>query len=323
MRIEACEFTGDHYDEWNEFVEHSNNGTLFHRLDFLDYHPDDRFDEHHLMFNYKGQNLVGVMPLALDESDAEKIANSPYGGSYGGIVTGNSMKFRYAKDVVSAMIDHLKEKGIDRIRIRPTPREQHISPSSYMEFHYHDHGFKVVDKEVTSVVDLNRIDDDPFDIYNRSCRNKVRKAKREDVEVSDHSHDWEAFYEILAETWDRHEKTPTHTLPELRDLYRRFPDRVKLSMAYHEDEPVAGILQFFVSSTTNFHFYNCHREEYRDLAPVNLLIDTEIRRSLEEGFRYFDFGTTVENYDWNDGLMTFKESFGAMGHFRNVFELEL
>ena len=29
--------------EWDKFVEESDNGTMFHKREFLSYHPKDRF----------------------------------------------------------------------------------------------------------------------------------------------------------------------------------------------------------------------------------------------------------------------------------------
>jgi hypothetical protein len=33
---------------WRAFLHDSNNATLFHDLDFLGYHPPDRYDFRHL-----------------------------------------------------------------------------------------------------------------------------------------------------------------------------------------------------------------------------------------------------------------------------------
>jgi lipid II:glycine glycyltransferase (peptidoglycan interpeptide bridge formation enzyme) len=260
------------------------------------------------------------MPVAICEEGEDTVARSPYGGSYGGIVTDTGLPFRYARRMVSSMIEYFEDTEVDKIRIRPTPREQMPDPSCNLEYHYIDKGFEIVDKEVTNVINLGLFEDDPFDIYTRSCRSKVRKSKDEGVTVEEWSDDWESFHEILSETWERHGKTPTHTLDELKDLESRFPDRIKLCIAYYEDEPVAGICEFLISPRINFHFYNCHREEYRDLAPVNLLIDKELRWSKENGYELFDFGTSVENFEPKDGLIKFKEGFGSTGNFRNLYE---
>ena len=54
-----------YFDKWNKFVENSNNGTIFHRLDFLNYHGNKfKKNEHHLII-LKGDTIFGVINLPL------------------------------------------------------------------------------------------------------------------------------------------------------------------------------------------------------------------------------------------------------------------
>ena len=43
--------------EWDEFISHSKNGTLFHSRAFLSYHPPERFQDYSYMA-YEGDRLV-------------------------------------------------------------------------------------------------------------------------------------------------------------------------------------------------------------------------------------------------------------------------
>ena len=101
MSVRIEKYTEDKKQIWNFFVKNSNNGTLFHDLDFLSYHPEDRFNEHHLMF-YRKDNLISVMPMALSETDGKKVAKSPYGGSYGGIITDEQLKYRHSEEIIAS-----------------------------------------------------------------------------------------------------------------------------------------------------------------------------------------------------------------------------
>jgi Uncharacterized protein conserved in bacteria len=234
----------------------------------------------------KGKNLMGVMPLAIEKQDGNTVARSPYGGSYGGIVHDTDLKFRYMGRMVAAMVDHLQEMEVDEISIRASPREQDRTPCSYLEFHLLDHGFDVADTEVTHVVDLSRFDDDPFDIYEGRCRRAVRKTKDEGIVVDRDPDDIAAFYDLLLETYDRHGKTPTHTLDELRELRSRFTDRVNLSVATYDGKVIAGQLGFVLNSRTYIHMYNCRSDEHKQLNAVNRLIDEEIRWAKKQRSRH-------------------------------------
>lgn len=321
MSVTVEEYTEKHREEWEEFVEAAPNGTLYHRRSFLDYHPPERFDERSRLCYYKGERLLGVVPIAYEEgADGAVVARSPFGGSYGGIVTPEGCEFRYVKRMVDALLEELRADGVDRLRVRPTPREQATTPSCYEEFHYYHRGFELVDREVTCALDLDRFDDDPFDVYDSRCRRAVRKAQREGVTVREDVQEWETFHELLRETLQRHDQEPTHSLADLRRLAELVPGRLRLSLAELDGTPIAGILSFQINDLTDIVFYNCHRREYRDHNPINLLVDREIRWANEHGFRFVDQGTTVEDHQWSSGVTKFKESFGSVGHFRTVYE---
>ena len=49
MSITVRRFNPSYEMAWDEFVESSNNGTLFHTRKFLNYHPEDRFLDHSLI----------------------------------------------------------------------------------------------------------------------------------------------------------------------------------------------------------------------------------------------------------------------------------
>ena len=97
-------FTPDLFDVWNNFIEKSNNGTIFHKLEFLAYHKN-RFkeDEHHLIL-FKGESIYAVFPMAVFIKDNKKIAMSPYGASYGGPVFLKPLNYLKSKLIVSILV---------------------------------------------------------------------------------------------------------------------------------------------------------------------------------------------------------------------------
>ena len=50
---------------WDGFVAQANNGTLFHSLEFLGYHPADRFKNHHVMIMDRS-NIIALFPAVED-----------------------------------------------------------------------------------------------------------------------------------------------------------------------------------------------------------------------------------------------------------------
>src|ERR1035437_7853108 len=73
----------EHEAMWDEFIERSMNGTVFHSQQFLHYHPEGRFDLHHLLF-FADNRLIAVLPGGL--RDGGRVFESPLGASYGSFV---------------------------------------------------------------------------------------------------------------------------------------------------------------------------------------------------------------------------------------------
>ena len=141
-----------YFDKWNLFVEQANNGTLFHRLDFLEYHQD-RFaeNEHHLLI-FKGDSILGLIPLAIFEKAGKRIAKSPYGGSYGGFVFKSALNYKSSKLIVAEFLRYLHHIGIDEIYITPTISDFCSVVCDTVLFSMLEAGFKTSSSDVTSIV---------------------------------------------------------------------------------------------------------------------------------------------------------------------------
>ena len=62
-KIEVYKFEEPDYDEWDEFVDRSCNGTMFHTRRFLNYHPQYRFQDHSLYFQKKEKVLRKLLKI--------------------------------------------------------------------------------------------------------------------------------------------------------------------------------------------------------------------------------------------------------------------
>ena len=68
-------------DEWDQFINASNNGTMFQKQRFINYHIDRKFVDNSLIIK-KNNNIVAVLPAAIKNN----ILYSHPGSSYGGLV---------------------------------------------------------------------------------------------------------------------------------------------------------------------------------------------------------------------------------------------
>lgn len=310
------------HHEWDEFVENSDNGTMFHTRKFLSYHPADRFQDASLVITRKN-NLFSVFPAAIMERDGKKILTSHSGASYGGFAYRSDLNFQDAHELVDILLAYAKELNCDRIQLTPPPIIYQSKLSNYIDFALVRNGFSYLKREVSSVVQLDVEKDKLIYTYRPEARTALKKAQKQGVEIVECER-FEEYYEILKKNLKmRHGVTPTHTLDELLKLKYMFPSKVRLWGAFVGDKLIAGVCNFSANPKVVLAFYISHDEEYQEYRAVNLLFYEIMKRYQEEGYKYLDFGIFTVNMEPNWGLGRFKENFGSRGIFRDYFYKDL
>ena len=79
------QYINQNESRWDQFVSSGNNGTLFHLRKFLNYHPQDRFQDHSILIEKK-QKLFSVLPAAELIVDGKRILVSHPGSTVGSFV---------------------------------------------------------------------------------------------------------------------------------------------------------------------------------------------------------------------------------------------
>jgi hypothetical protein len=85
----------------SELLARSANGTLFHDLRFLRYHPADRFEFHHLVLRRKGKPIA-LLPGGLCRAADPPMFSSPLGASIGGVAVAD-LRAELAPSLVEAV----------------------------------------------------------------------------------------------------------------------------------------------------------------------------------------------------------------------------
>jgi len=304
---------------WNAFVAGSNNGTLFHRLDFLAYHGA-RFakEAHHLVWA-KGDSIRAVMPLGIFREDGRVVARSPFGASYGGIVAPRELSLATAEELVESLLAYLRQAGVQTLSWVPSPGFYCERAHDYVEFFFRVAGARVVGSDLTSYA---AVLDETDREFRHAAVKAVRKARDSGVVVSP-SDDVDSFWDILVANRAKFDATPTHSRDEIAWLIERLPDDVKLFLATVEGEPVAGSLVFRLNPRVIMDFYWAHRDEWQHVRPVSLLVHEILRWARTQGLAWFDFGTQTIDMVPVAGSTRFKETFGAVGVFRRKWEMDL
>ncbi len=300
------------YKLCNSFIKNANGATIFHSLDFLSYHKD-RFNEHHLGI-YKGDTLIGFIPLAI----VNNIAKSPYGASYGGFIFSQILTYSNSKEIAELFINYLKELKIKAIQITPSLGIYHQKEySQTFLFALRERGFKIINSDITSVVHLNK-----DKLFTSNARNKAKKAKKLGIELKFKS-SLNDFWILMDKTFAKHGKNPTHTKEEYKYLMQKFPKDIYCNIAYLDNKPIAGMGVFILNKTTMMSFYLASDYDYKTTQALTFLVSEIILDAKEKGFKYFDFGTSSVNMKAYENIFAFKENFGAVGLFRDTYYLDL
>lgn len=315
--MEIIQYTPEWKEKWDTFVLHSNNGTMFHLQQFLEYHPPGKFEFHHLIFLEKNQ-ILAVLPAGLKN----KIFESPMGASYGSFVT-KDIRFQEALALVSALLEYGKKQGFKEILLTPAPFIYENTPNQSLDFALLWKGFQYETHYISSAVQL----DPHLDILARfqdTARRNIKKSLRNpDIRV-ELNEDYEAFYPILLKNKAKHGVKPTHSYEDLMTLKRLLPERLKLFMLYLKNIPIAGSLLFLTNTNVVLCFYIMLLYEHAHLKPTDRLMYETIRYATDHGFRYFDIGVSQETSAENPmtprlSLIEYKEHFDARTVMRNTF----
>ena len=316
MTITVTKYSHDQEKDWNRILDSGNGSTLFHDLNFLAYHGN-RFKNnlHHLIF-FKGETPFGIMPLALFEEGGLLVGKSPYGASYGGPIFNNLMGYSESMKVVSALVDYFQSQKIKKCRITFPICICYQQFSQTFLLALLEHGFTCINRDISNAVVLH---DSLVEDMDKRARNMARKALKNNVKIVKNG-DLNDFWDVLIKTYHKLGKNPTHSIEEFKWLITRFPGRIFVDIAYLENQPIAGIGHFGINSRVDSSFYLCQDPEKQYLQGLSLLIFETIQYSKEKGYQWFDFGTSSVNMIGRENLFSFKESFGAVGFFRETYE---
>lgn len=321
-KITVYEYKPENREEWESFVEQSNNGTMFHKMAFLDYHTPGKFGFHHLMFR-RGNELVAVLPGGL--KDNNQTYWSPVGASYGSIVT-KDIRFEPSLEIVDAFMDYCRSINLRDAYLIPPPLIYSANYSQHIEYAMLYRKFDFELHYISHAIDLKH-GDDFFSHFDKTARKTLHKIFRDGLITIEESDDYESFHDILVKNKAKHGVTPTHTLEDMIRLRELMPDNLKLFMVYFEGKPIAGSWLFLCNNGVVLCFYNMLLYEYEHLKPIYLINHEVVRWSTENGYTWVDIGVSQDTKAEDPmtpsiNLINFKERFNARGILRSTYHFK-
>lgn len=311
---------------WDEFVESSRNGTIFHTQLFISYHPPSRFEDCSLIFTSKNR-MRALFPAAIRQSeDGKRVLFSHPGTTYGGLVIPMQMGLSEVTQLVEELLSFAGEMGLDAVQMRLSPTAFHKYPCQELDFVLPRLGFQMIDIELSSAVSLVSDQEQLWKMFRSDTARSIRKAINEERLTVRISEDWKEYWQILEDNLDaRHQTTPTHSLEEIQRLKQLFPERVFLQAGYLEEKMTAGAVVFLCNEKALHTFYMAQDYDNQHLRALNLVLYRIMQWGQERRCGYLNLGISTEDSgrSVNWGLFHFKEGFGARGVARRLYRKEI
>ena len=295
---------------WDAFVDTSKNGTFMLKRGYMDYHSN-RFEDHSLMF-YNDDELVALLPATLHGAELRS-----HGGlTYGGIIVGRKMTVQVMLSVFDVLKEYVRKSNILRLIYKRVPTIYYTYPSDEDLYALFRNGAKLVRRDVASTIYLpDRIR------FSERRRRGVKKSIKNGVVVQE-SNNYEEYISILSEILSKyHSATPVHTADEIKLLANRFPENIKLYVAYKNNEMLAGVLVYITPNVVHTQ-YIANSDMGRQCGALDIVMDYLINNCYSEK-EYFDFGISTENEGLflNEGLISQKQEFGGRAIAYDFYEL--
>ena len=302
----------DDFEIWNAFISVAKNATFLFNRNFMDYHSD-RFQDYSLMV-FDENKLVAVLPA----NRVEDALFSHQGLTYGGLVLGQKAKLSTTISIFHSVLKFLHENNFKTLTIKEIPNFYCVNFSNELDYCLFILNSKLVRKDSLSVIDLAK----PF-AFSKDRKQCVKRGQRNKLVIKEELN-FELFWnEILIPNMNnKHQTNPVHSLDEIKLLHSRFPENIRNFNVYHNDKIVAGTTVFITDKVAHPQYIsgNSQKNELGSLDYLYHHLITDVFKDKQ----IFDFGISNEAQGTkiNEGLLFWKESFGAKTFTQGFYEVE-
>ncbi|MDA1100677.1 MAG: GNAT family N-acetyltransferase [Proteobacteria bacterium] len=303
----------DRNAEWDTFVDGAKNATFLFCRGYMDYHAQ-RFIDHSLVFEQNGMT-VALLPA----HEASGSLSSHGGLTYGGLIVGDDMTTTLMLSVFKALIGYAREAGFEALQYKTVPTIYHRRPAEEDRYALFRMGAKLVRRDVLSVVH-------PAAGASRQTRRRraAAKAVKAGLSVAEDT-DFSAFWPVLAALLnERHDTVPVHSLAEIELLHSRFPNHIRLFTARDGAGEILAGAVIYESIQVAHVQYMATSAAGRGNGALDLVL-SHLLDHVYAAKQWFDFGISneAEGRVLNEGLIEFKEGFGARAIVHDSYRFDL
>lgn len=312
MRVEP--YSIQHKNKWDDFVANAKNATFLFQRNFLEYHSN-RFSDYSLLIFDNDDKLVSIIPANIT---SDRIVVSHEGLTYGGIVLQPGGKLVSIIEIVHAVLKFFHENRIPIFKIKSIPSFYSFQQSEELEYIFFLLEANLYRCDTALVIDKS----DKIN-YSGNIRREANKAKKLSSTILEQN-EFDDFWNqvLIPNLKDRFGVDPVHTLTEIRELKRSFPDQIRQFNIYLDGEIIAGTTLFITPNVVHCQYISSN-DRGRKSGGLNFLFQHLVDVAFQE-YKYFDFG--IVNYnegkEINEGMLFWKESFGARTHVHKFYQIQ-
>lgn len=305
-------YTNLYFNQWNDFVAQSKNGTfLFHR-DFMEYHAN-RFDDYSLIV-FKDGEPVALLPA----HKIDAVVYSHWGLTYGGLILSNKIKLSGVIEIVKHLLQFLHEKGVATLNIKAIPYIYHKLPAQELEYALFLANAKTIRRDSLFVVEKASAL-----TFTKTRREAINRGKKNNLQIIEEP-EFELFWNkiLIPNLTAKHDAKPVHTAAEIAMLHKKFPDNIRHFNVYNGNVIVGGTTVFITDTVAHPQYISGNKDK-NQLGSLDYLYAYLITNVFKDK-KYFDFGISNEEQGrkLNEGLAFWKESFGARTVVHDFYEVE-
>ncbi len=278
--------------EWNNYVRSHKYGSPFHLTNWRDAIAGAFGHKGIYLEARKNGKITGILPLIHVKSLLfGNILSSVAFAAYGGILADDRETFELLLKEAKTIS---KEYGVDYTDLKFINDPCCDLPSS--------------GTYVTFIKELSADHDENLKSIPRKQRAMVRKGIKSGLEAIVSTDRLNEFYDIFAVNVHRL-GTPVYSKKWFQALLDAYGDEAELLVVEHENKVISGVLSFYYGNTV-LPYYAASLAEYRKFAPNDFQYWELMKRAVNRGCRYFDYGRSKRG----TGQFNFKKHWGFEPH---------
>ncbi len=311
--------------EWKEFIRNQYNLFFDHR--FISYNDEFKksINWHHLKIRDTELKKILAVIIGCEKTiEGKKVYVSCDGVSFGGFLWKKKSDLLNYFEIINGFKIYLAQNNFDRCILRNPPFLYNKSVNEETEYSLVKSEFTVTNVSITNIIDLNEFE---FKKISETKKRSIKKSFGDiTVKILDERLDknnFKNFYGILLENRELKNVSPTHSFEELIYLKNKLEDDIILFTAFIDNKLVAICVLFCINKDMILNFYLAGDEKFKPEGVSEFILYKSIEWSKEQGYRYYDIGTSDTDGKLIEGLFAFKKKFLAHGYLRKTFEINL